>query len=53
MLLEAFDALVNLLYGNTSYDFSKYGCTPSQDSIEAEITVALNWTLLACWGLIY
>ena len=45
MSLEAFDTLVNLLYGNISYNYSKYGFTSSQDPIEAEITVAIG----LCW----
>ena len=42
MSLEAFDTLVNLLYGNISYNYSKYGFTSSQDPIEAEIAVAIG-----------
>ena len=45
MSLEAFDTLVNLLYGNISYNYSKYGFTSSQDAIEAEITVTIG----LCW----
>ena len=45
MSLEAFDTLVNLLYGNISYNYSKYGFTSSQDPIEAEITAATA----VCW----
>ena len=40
MSLAAFDALVHLLDGTFSYDFSKYGFSSSQDPIEADITVA-------------
>ena len=45
MPLEAFGALVKLLYGNISYNYSKYGYTSSQEPIEAEITVAIG----LCW----
>ena len=45
MSLEAFGALVKLLYGNISYNYSKYGYTSSQEPIEAEITVAIG----LCW----
>ena len=45
MSLEAFGALVKLLYGNISYDYSKYGYTSSQEPIFAEITVAIG----LCW----
>jgi hypothetical protein len=43
--LEAFGAHVKLLYGNISYNYSKYGYTSSQEPIEAEITLAIG----LCW----
>ena len=52
MTLEAFGALVILLYGNISYNYSKYGYTSSQEPIKAEITIVIG----LCWlagGLIY
>ena len=42
MSLEAFGALVKLLYGNISYNYSKYVYTSSQEPIKAEITVAIG-----------
>ena len=45
MSLEAFGALVKLLYGNISYDYSKYGYISSQEPIFAEIPVAIG----LCW----
>ena len=45
MIFEAFDTLVNLLYGNISYKYSKYGFTSSQSPIEVEITDAIG----LCW----
>ena len=51
MSLEAFDTLVNLLYGNISYNSTNNGFTSSQDPMEAEITVAIG----LCWlaGVFY
>jgi hypothetical protein len=43
MSLEAFGALVKLLYGNNSYNYSKYGYTSSQEPIEAESLLQLNF----------
>ena len=42
MSLEAFGALVKLLYRNISYNYSKYGYTFSQEPIKVEITVAIG-----------
>jgi hypothetical protein len=45
MSLEAFVALVKLLDGHISYNYSKHGYTSSQKLIKVEITVAigLHW----------
>ena len=45
MSLEAFGALVKLLYGNISYNYSKYSYTSSQEPIKVEITVSIG----LCW----
>ena len=47
MSLEAFDTLVNFLYENISYKYSKYGFTSSQDPIDAAITIAIGLYWLA------
>jgi hypothetical protein len=45
MTIEAFGALVKLLSGNMSYNYSKYGYTSSQEPIKAEITIVIGF----CW----
>ena len=45
MSFHAFKVLVDMLYENISYDYSRYGFTSTQMPIRAEITVAIG----LCW----
>ena len=51
MSFYAFKILVNILYENISYDYSRYGFTTTQMPIRAEIAVAIG----LCWlaGALY